>query len=66
MLRVLMIISRMVGVVARAIVRTTTTFIFAAPFERVQNDFATTVSKSRHIIRGCIRRTSCEVARPVG
>ena len=64
MLRVLMIISRMVGVVARAIVRTT--FIFAAPFERVQNDFATTVSKSRHIIRGCVRRTSCEVARPVG
>ena len=50
MLRVLMIISRMVGVVARAIVRTTATFIFAAPFERVQNDFATTVSKSRHII----------------
>ena len=62
MLRVLMIISRMVGVVARAIVRTTTTFIFA-PFERVQNDFATTVSKSRHVIRGCVRvRTSGEVA----
>ena len=64
MVRVLMIISRMVGVVARAIVRTTTgTFIFA-PFERVQNNFATTVSKSRHVtIRGCVRvRTSRQVA----
>ena len=47
MLRVLMIISRMVGVVA--IVRT-----LFVPFERVQDDF---VSKSV-IIGGCVRRAS--------